>query len=324
MISIIVCTHNGKDRIEACLSSLIAQENPPEYEVLVVDNASSDGTGDRVKTYLDSSFYFGAWKLIPEDKPGLLYARLAGLRAARYDWVLFCDDDNILYSDFLFQAQRVLSRDSEIGVVGSLGIPEFQGPKPDWFDRYASSYAVGAQIINQNQLSHVYGACSIFLKKPLLRLFDRGFNPSISDRKGKQLSSGGDVEWCWLMQLMGYQVAYAAELRFTHQLPASRLTWAYYLRLKGGISGSAGLWSAYTFYRSASFRPMIGFVFHYFCKTLKSVLLYLKYWVRWKGKPAKMENQLSFAILESQMRAYLKQGKGAILHFRQLNDYFGS
>ena len=84
MISIVVCTHNGKDRIEACLSSLIAQENPPEYEILVVDNASSDGTGNRVKTHLDSFFSFGAWKLILEDKPGLLYARLAGLRAARY------------------------------------------------------------------------------------------------------------------------------------------------------------------------------------------------------------------------------------------------
>lgn len=327
MISIVVCTHNGKDRIEACLSSLIAQENSPEYEVLVVDNASSDGTGNRVKTHLGPSFSFGAWKVIPEDKPGLLYARLAGLRAARYDWVLFCDDDNILYSDFLFQAQRILSRDSELGVVGSLGIPEFQGPKPDWFDRYASSYAVGAQPVENSggkRLVHVYGACSIYRKKTLLDLFHSGFKPALSGRKGQQLSAGDDVEWCWLMQLMGYQVAYAAELRFTHQLTASRLTWDYYLRLKGGISGSAGLLSAYTYYRSASFRPMIGFVFHYLFKTLKSVLLYLKYWVRWKGKPAKMENQLSFAILKSQMRAYLTQGKGAILHFRQLNDYFGS
>ncbi|MFC5190303.1 glycosyltransferase [Algoriphagus aquatilis] len=327
MISIVVCTHNGRTRIGPCLTSLIAQEHPPEYEILVVDNASSDGTGEMVRTQLSSSFPSGVWRVIHEEKPGLLYARLAGLRAARYDWVLFCDDDNVLFSDFLFQSQQVLSQNPGIGVLGSLGIPEFLGPKPDWFDRYSSSYAVGPQqIVNSvgKRLVHVYGACSIYRKNPLLELFQKGFKPVLGGRKGKEMSAGDDVEWCWLMQLMGYQVAYSPNLQFTHQLPASRLTWDYYIRMKKGISGSAGLLSAYTFYFSASFRPIVGFAFHYFTNTVKSVLLYGKYGVRWMGKPSKPENQLSFAILESQMWAYLRQGKSALIHFRQLKNHFGT
>jgi glycosyltransferase involved in cell wall biosynthesis len=327
MISIVVCTHNGSTRIGPCLASLISQENPPEYEILVVDNASSDGTGEMVKTYLGSSFPAEAWSVIREERPGLLYARLAGLRAARYEWVLFCDDDNVLFSDFLFQSQQVLFQNSGIGVLGSLGIPEFLGPKPDWFDRYASSYAVGPQQVENSagkRLVHVYGACSIYRKKPLLELFQKVFKPVLSGRKGKEMSAGDDVEWCWLMQLMGYQVAYSPKLQFTHQLPASRLTWDYYIRLKKGISCSAGLLSAYTFYFSASLRPVVRFAFHYFYKTLKSVLVYIKYLVLWLGKPSKPENQLSFAILESQMWAYLRQGKSALIHFRQLKNHFGA
>lgn len=327
MISIVVCTHNGSTRIGPCLASLISQENPPEYEILVVNNASSDGTGEMVKTYLGSSFPSEAWKVIQEEKPGLLYARLAGLWASRYEWVLFCDDDNVLFPDFLFQCQQFLSQNPGIGVLGSLGIPEFLGPKPDWFDRYFSSYAVGPQLrddLGGKHLVYVYGACSIYRKKPLLELFQKGFKPVLSGRKGKEMSAGDDVEWCWLMQLMGYKIDYSPKLQFTHQLPASRLTWEYYIRLKKGISGSAGLLSAYTFYFSTSFRPVVGFAYHYFTKTVKSVLLYGKYWVRWMGKPSKPENQVSFAILESQMWAYLRQGKSALIHFRQLKNYFGT
>lgn len=327
MISIVVCTHNGKERIGHCLASLTGQENPPEYEILVVDNASSDGTGEMVRRCLGSSFPAEAWSLIREERPGLLYARLAGLWASRYEWVLFCDDDNVLFPDFLFQCQQVLFQNSRIGVLGSLGIPEFLGPKPDWFDRYASSYAVGphqVQNLAGKRLVHVYGACSIYRKNPLLELFQKGFKPVLSGRKGKVMSAGDDVEWCWLMQLMGYQVAYSPKLQFTHQLPASRLTWEYYIRLKKGISGSAGLLTAYTFYFSVTFRPVIVFAFHYFYKTLKSVLVYIKYWVLWLGKPSKPENQVSFSILESQMWAYLRQGKSAFIHFHQLKNYFGA
>lgn len=327
MISAVVCTHNGISRIGPCLSALIAQEKAPAYEILVVDNASEDGTGDWVINYLEKSFPSEFWRVIKEDKPGLLSARIAGLRASQYDWVLFCDDDNLLFLDFLFQCEQVLSKNPNIGVLGSLGIPEFLGPKPDWFDQYASSYAVGSQLGDENDeknLVFVYGAGSIYKKIPLLNLLDKGFNPGLSGRRGKEMSAGDDVEWCWLMQLMGFKVAYSSKLRFYHQLPASRLTWPYYLRLKEGISGSAGLLSSYNYYFSASFKNLLGFMFHYFFKTLNSSMLYFMYLIRWAGKPSKPKDQLSFIILEAQMKAYFKQFGATLRHYRQLKQYFGS
>ncbi len=326
-ISIVVCTHNGASRISKCLSSLVNQDNPPEYEIVVVDNASSDGTGDLVRTYLgSSSFPAKAWRVIQEARPGLLFARLEGLHTARYDWVLFCDDDNVLSPDFLFQCQQVLSQNSRIGVLGSLGIPEFLGPKPDWFERYSSSYAVGPQL-RDNQggknLVYVYGACSIYRIKPLLELFQKGFKPVLSGRKGKEMSAGDDVEWCWLMQLMEYKVAFSPKLKFTHQLPASRLTWEYYLTLKGGISGSEGLLIPYKYYFHSPKRSLFFFILYYYSESVKSIMRYLKNWIQWKGKPEKPENQLALTILKSKMISFLKNRKATFAHFKQLKKYFG-
>ncbi len=327
MISIVVCTHNGRDRIEACLRAIFSQENPPAFELIVVDNASSDKTGDLAKELLQANLSNNQWKVIHEPQPGLLFARLSGLRAAHFEWVLFCDDDNILSPDFLFQSRQVLSKNWRVGVLGSHGIPEFLGPKPDWFDKYASSFAIGPQLGGNEQKRHlvfVYGACSIFRKKPLLKLFNKGFKPLISDRTGKELISGGDVEWCWLMQLLGLKVAYSSSLQFTHQLPASRLTWDYYLRLKRGISSSAGLLSTYSFYTSSSVHPLVGFVWYYWVQSLKAGLLYWKYRIRWKGNPSKPEDQLSYTILKAKFEAFRQQRGLAFSHYRQLQRYFGS
>lgn len=326
MISIVVCTHNGRDRIGPCLESIAKQENPPLLELIIVDNASSDRTEELVKMRLGSSLPSEAWRLIYEEKPGLLYARLAGLRAARYEWVLFCDDDNVLFPDFLFQSQQVLSKNSKIGVLGSHGIPEFLSPKPYWFDQYASSYAVGSQMLGNDegrQLVYVYGACSIYRKKPLLDLFQKGFKPCLSGRRGNAMSAGDDVEWCWVMQLLGLKVAYSRKLQFRHQLPASRLTWDYYLQLKRGISSSAGLLSTYSYFTSSSVHPLLGFVWYYSIQTLKSGLLYWKYRLRWKGSPSKPEDQLSYAILDAKFAAFRQQRCLAFAHYRQLLRYFG-
>jgi len=327
MISIVVCTFNGSARITACLSALIAQEKAPEYEILIVDNASTDQTGETVNNYLSSEFSFESWRVIQEEKPGLLFARLAGLRAAKYDWVLFCDDDNILFRDFLFQAQIILSQKSRTGVLGSHGFPEFLGPKPDWFDSYSSSFAVGSQQVEDlptSKLVHVYGAGSLYFKKPLLSLFEKGFSPALSDRSGNSMISGGDVEWCWLMQFLGFRVIYSSKLRFYHQISASRLTWDYFLQLKRGISSSAGLLSTYKIFHSHPQQSSLTFSINYWKKLLQALLIYVKYFIRWKGHPSRPADQLSFTILEAQMKTYVQQRSTARSHFRQLKQYFGS
>lgn len=325
-ISVIVCTFNGKNRLGSCLSALIAQEYAPEFEVIVVDNASTDGTNEYVSSFFNSFPKLIPFTIVKESKPGLLNARLAGLYVAKFDWVLFCDDDNVVSKDFLIKCSGILEKNDRIGVLGSKGVPEFLGTKPEWFDLYYSSYAVGPQnnLGNTNVLGFVYGACSTFRKKPLLNLFENGFIPILSGRKGKEMSSGDDVEWCYLMQLSGFQIKYSDSLIFTHKIPQPRLSWKYFLKLKGGISSNAGIFSSYQVYWSNRKKSPIGFIIKYVYKGIFHFTLYIKYSIKWRGAPKKKKDQLAFEIIKSKNKSFLSQFFISYRHFIQLKDYFGS
>lgn len=327
MISVVVCTFNGLSRIESCLSAILNQAAPPVFELIVVDNGSTDGTGEMVEKILLDSFSQGDWRLLQEKKPGLLQARIRGMKEARFEWVLFCDDDNVVFPDFLAKAVEIIGNARKIGVLGSHGIPEFSSPKPEWFDKYSSSYAVGAQLKDNSHRKHldfVYGACSIYRKNPLLSLFEKGFVPSLSGREKEGLSSGDDVEWCALMQLLGFQIAYSPNLKFYHQIPVKRLSWEYYLKLKQGISSGAGLLFPYHYYFEKSIRQSLPFRLAYFKETIKSRILYYKYKYRWKGKPASPEDQLAFLILESKYRSFLENRRKAAQQYKLIRLYFGA
>lgn len=326
-ISIVICTYNGKSRISSALDSIGQQKTSFPVELLIVDNSSTDGTAEFCSEYLKLKLEGFDWKVVYEPQSGLLHARITGMKVSQYDWVLFCDDDNVLFPDFLQKAFEILENDSSIGVLGSLGIPEIKGEKPKWFDQYAHSFATGSQLQNaplSNQLSHVYGACSIFKKDPLIALLDKGFSPVMVDRKNEILLSGGDVEWCWLMQVLGFKIEYSSDLKFYHQIPQSRLTWEYYLRLKEGISNGAGLLYSYRYFFQYPDHSLWQFHISYLIQLLKARLLFFKNSVKWGSKPKLPAQKLALVILKSQMNSYSVNRQDSYSHFLQLKKYFGS
>jgi len=84
-LSVIVCAHNEAGYLGACLYSLLAQSRPPD-EILVVNNASADATGEvagRVPGV----------RVIEEPRRGLVVARETGRRAATGDILVYVDAD---------------------------------------------------------------------------------------------------------------------------------------------------------------------------------------------------------------------------------------
>ncbi len=245
-ISVIVCTYNGVDRLKPTLESIATQHiDNVAWELIVVDNASTDNTTAFCHEVMQAAPAV-QFRTIQESAPGLNNARLCGLLAAQYDIILFCDDDNHLHENYLQEGNNLMRTHENIGALGGHGIPLFEGEKPDWFDKYAHSFAVGPQAANSGKIdqpdAEVYGAGSFYRRQPMLSFFSKGFSTIMSDRKGNSLASGGDVEWCYLIQLAGYDIWYSSALQFYHQMPSSRMHWDYYLRLKAGIaSGSARL-----------------------------------------------------------------------------------
>jgi len=327
-ISVVICTYNGSGRLRLTIDAVLKQRlHDSLFELVIVDNASQDDTREFCVQYLSGSPAAFNWKVIEEEKPGLNNARICGLRESKFEVVLFCDDDNILEADYLEVAYELLKNNPQIGVLGGCGIPLFEKSKPEWFDKYSHSFAVGPQAKVDGKLmqvpAHLYGAGSFFRKDPLLKLFARGFTTIMSDRNGASLTSGGDVEWCYLMQLAGYEIWYDHHLTFLHLMPESRMQWSYYLRLKAGIGAGEGLLLPYK-YRFMNYNmSLFAYIGHWFFQSLFCSVVYVKHKFLQLLSPTirRPMDELSKVLLHAKMISYWKNGLKSLNHFRQLKKF---
>jgi len=108
-ISVIIPTYNRANILKECLDALANQELPKkDYEVIVVDDGSKDGTKEVVESFKQKSFTY-----IKQDNQGQGIARNTGIAKARGDIVVFIGDDIIVRGDFLAQHLRFHLRHPE-------------------------------------------------------------------------------------------------------------------------------------------------------------------------------------------------------------------
>jgi hypothetical protein len=128
-------------------------------------------------------------------------------------------------------------------VIGGLGEPIGEIELPSWFKYFESWYATGSQSETNGDITYkrptVFGAASVLNKTAYYKLKKYGLGSFLTDRLGSKLSSGGDIELCMSLALMGYKIYYFSDLQFQHYLNAKRLTRAYISRmLKEGAYSS--------------------------------------------------------------------------------------
>jgi len=102
-ITVIVCAHNEEAFITACACSLLAQSRPPD-EIVVVNNASSDRTGDTARRLPDV-------RVIDEARKGLVVARERGRQEATGDLLVYVDADCRAPLQWLERIERHFERD---------------------------------------------------------------------------------------------------------------------------------------------------------------------------------------------------------------------
>jgi glycosyltransferase involved in cell wall biosynthesis len=212
-----------------------------KWEVIVVDNASTDNTATIAKEYWGN--HPVPLRVVTETKPGLSNARTTGINNSKYDYVSLVDDDNWVENRWVEKLFTILDNNDDVALCGGRGIGVFETERPAWFDRFQGAFAIGPQndatgILPPNK-AFLYGA-GIGIKKEILQnLLRSGFNFWLSDRSGKNLSSGGDYELCLVMSLLGYQLYYDHDMTFYHYMPAGRLTWEYMINLTKGFGRSS-------------------------------------------------------------------------------------
>jgi glycosyltransferase involved in cell wall biosynthesis len=249
-VSVIVCCHNSARRLAPTLHHLAAQqagENIP-WEVLVVDNASSDGTAGLARSLWPADRYMPL-RIIPESRMGLSYARVAGLAAARYEYISFVDDDNWVCPGWIETVAQIFDRDSQVGACGGAIQPVFETEAPGWFARYQGGFAVGnwGPVARYTSYTDIWGAGLSLRQTAWRQLRSTGFSAVLTDRRGKHLTAGGDTEICAALTLLGWKLWYDPRLELQHFMPSERLTWSYLRRLWRGFGHASVALSWYSF-----------------------------------------------------------------------------
>jgi len=133
-VSVVISTHNRCALLERALEALIRQRVPADfqYEVIVVDNASTDDTRTTVEAFRAVS---GNVRYVHEPQLGVSYGRNTGIRSAGAPIIAFTDDDNVVGEDWVATIKALLDAHPDASAVGGPIRAEWPADVPAWLDR---------------------------------------------------------------------------------------------------------------------------------------------------------------------------------------------
>jgi glycosyltransferase involved in cell wall biosynthesis len=248
-VSVIIPTHNPHpDRLRRALVGLTGQTLPQaEWELVLVDNASTNPICP--EAFLDVGL--GNVRALAEPTLGLSFARRCGFCNTRGELIILVDDDNVLAPDYLECVLRVFERHPRLGAAGGRIVPEFEVAPPPWITQFLDMLAcrdlgVEPKLVSgfQNNSRSEYpiyapvGAGMAIRATALLRWIQDDTAGTTTDRRGRELTSGGDNDIVLSVLESDWDVGYFPELELTHLIPASRLQTDYLARLSRGIAKS--------------------------------------------------------------------------------------
>ena len=251
-LSVIVPTHNPHpDRLRRTLAGLRAQTlTTDQWETLLVDNASSPA----VQLDAFSEVVPAKLRVVAEPQLGLTAARRRGFTEARAPLCVLVDDDNVLAPDYLAHVVRLFAAHPCVGALGGKSLPEFEVEPPDWAREFLPLLAlrdlgeeprVATGLRPPDAERNQYpaeaapiGAGMAIRREAAMQWLADSADESLSDRRGAELTSGGDNDIVFTLLKHGWAVGYFPELALTHLIPASRLTADYLARLNHGIQKS--------------------------------------------------------------------------------------
>jgi glycosyltransferase involved in cell wall biosynthesis len=147
-ITMLICTRNRAGPLASVLESATRLHVPESvrWELVVVDNGSSDGTAEVVQGFENRL----PVRLVREDIPGLSNARNRGVSAARGRYICWTDDDVVIDENWLAAYARAFEKYPEAAVFGGRIIPVLQEPTPAWFGRLADQWPLTTVVAQRN------------------------------------------------------------------------------------------------------------------------------------------------------------------------------
>ena len=214
-VTIVVITWNKKDLLRDCLKSLDKQTHN-NFQRIVVDNGSTDGTSEFIKTY------YPQIKIVSLEKNlGFPKAANEGIKASKSEYVILLNNDTVVDEDFVKNLLRALDAHKEYCGCTSKMIDFFNrdilASAGDIMNDVGQSFprGLGDNIDTFNKSEEVFlitGGASIFRKKVFEKIgfFDEDY-----------FIYGEDSDWCFQAQLAGYKFWYEPKAIVYHHCKAT-------------------------------------------------------------------------------------------------------
>ncbi|MBD2313616.1 glycosyltransferase family 2 protein [Desertifilum sp. FACHB-1129] len=227
-ISAIICTHNRDSYLGAAIDSLLAQEFP-HFEVIVVDNASSDRTAEVIAERASHP----RLKSVYEPVTGLSIARNTGANHAQGEILAYLDDDAIATPQWLSILYAAYQAEEKLAIAGgkvTLIWPEGI-TAPPWLSGSLAgnlgAYDLGDRPVSIENPGLTPRGLNYSIRRSFLEQIG-GFDPNLG-RVGKKLLSNEELMMTELALKLGWQVLYLPEALVAHNVAPERVNRQWFL-----------------------------------------------------------------------------------------------
>jgi glycosyltransferase involved in cell wall biosynthesis len=210
--SVVIPTHNRLEVLAEVIQALEFQDRPPSFEVVIVDDGSTDGTGD----WLRSRTFNLPLRVLTQENRGPAAARNTGVAVASGEWVAFLGDDTVPSPGWLAihrEAHRTRGDDSHLAVIGYTGWHKRMRLTP--FLRYINEYGLqfGYALIKDREdvpFNFLYTS-NLSLRRDLLLAepFDLRF----------PYAAWEDIELAYRLKKRGLRLVYEPAASVAHDHP---------------------------------------------------------------------------------------------------------
>ncbi|TDH20860.1 glycosyltransferase family 2 protein [Segetibacter sp. 3557_3] len=233
-ISVIIPTRNRAKTLKQTLEALYRNQPAFGFEVVVVDNGSSDNTADVCEIFNNPTWNF---KYVFDAEPGLLTGRHHGAAVAGGEILCFLDDD-VEISETWFGGVAEAFSNADVQLATGPSLPKFETPPPGWLELFWEKHPSGGSYCTWLSLldlgskpmkidaNFVFGLNFCIRKTALYTL--QGFHPDNIPATLQMYQGDGETGLTSKANELGYLAVYHPNIKLFHLIGTDRLTTDYF------------------------------------------------------------------------------------------------
>lgn len=226
-ISVIICTYNRSGSLVRTLESFREVLHPKDaaWELVVVDNNSSDNTREVVDLFIEKSGIPCGY--VFENKQGLSYARNNGVAEAKGEILSFTDDDVIVDKNWLQNIEHEF-KEKDVACIGGKILPIWEKPQPEWLKGELMQF-LALQDLGDEKIvltSPVIWGANLSIRSSMFKKYGV-FDPKMGHIEGK-LYGGEETKFVSLLLEKGEKILYCPDVLVHHCIPQSRMKKSYF------------------------------------------------------------------------------------------------